>query len=141
YRQWLPFLACAVGLLSGLLVWPVAAMRRGGRPAPRGAGFARWLAIMTGLVDLLFAAALVWLMLQTNQQQPGLLVFGLPPEAGPLFGAAWVALALAAVLVVMALLAWTRRYWSIGGRVHFTLVVVAAAGFAWLLVHWGLLSL
>jgi pimeloyl-ACP methyl ester carboxylesterase len=135
YSQWLPYLLCAALFLSGLLVWPAAA------PAARAAGFARWLAIMTGLVDVLFAVALVALMAQTYTQQPRLLVFGLPREAAPLFVVPWLAAALAAILVFLTLLAWTRRYWSVPGRVHFTLVVLAAAGFAWLLYQLGLMSL
>jgi hypothetical protein len=142
YWQWLPYLLCAALFLSGLLVWPVAAaQRRGAQPAERTPGFARWLAIMTGLIDVLFAAALVALMAQTYVRQPGLLVFGLPPEAAPLFVVPWVAAALVVVLVLLAVLAWVRGYWSVWGRVHFTLVVLAAAGFAWLVYQLGLMSL
>ena len=96
---------------------------------------------MTGLIDALFAAALAWLIAQTYAQQPRLGIFGLPPEAAPLFVAPWVAVALAAILVFLALLACVRRYWSLWGRVHFTLVVLAAAGFAWLVYQLGLMSL
>ena len=140
-EQWLPFLACAALFLSGLLIWPVAAVRQRREPGPSGAGFARWLASMAGLLDGLFAAALVWLMLQTYQAQPRLLVFGLPPEAAPLFVAPWAALVLAVALLAVALLAWQGRYWSIWGRLHFTLVAVAGAGFVWLLYRWGLIGL
>ena len=43
--------------------------------------------------------------------------------------------------ILLALLAWVRGYWSVWGRVHFTLVVLAAAGFAWLVYQLGLMSL
>ncbi len=76
-----------------------------------------------------------------RQQQPGLLVFGLPPEAAPLFWAPWLAVALTLGVLGMALWAWKDGFWSLLGRVHFTLVAAAAAGFIWLLASWGLLGL
>ena len=137
-KQALPFLACAALLATGLVVWPLAALFQ--PRGPRAAGFARWLAIVTMLLDLLFAAALVALILLTNQQQPDLLVFGLPPEVAPLFLVPWIAVALTAVLVWFTFLAWKDGYWSLAGRVHFSLVVAAAAGFLWLLFQWSLLG-
>jgi pimeloyl-ACP methyl ester carboxylesterase len=135
----LPFLACAVLFATALFVWPPAALLQ-----PRGrraAGFARWLATVTLLLDLLFAAALVALIVLTSEQQPGLLVFGLPPKAAPLFVVPWIAVALTAGLVGFTFLAWKDGYWSLAGRVHFSLVAAAAAGFLWLLYYWGLLGL
>jgi pimeloyl-ACP methyl ester carboxylesterase len=134
-----PFLACAAVFVTALAVWPVAALFQ--RPPSRRAGFARWLASVTALVDLLFAAAVVVLILLTNQQQPGLLTFGLPAEAAPLFWVPWLAAALTLGLAVLALLAWKDGDWSLVGRVHFTLVVAAAIGFIWLLYSWGLIRI
>jgi hypothetical protein len=111
--------------------------RRGKRPA----GFARWLATVNVLLDLLFAAAVVALIVITNQQQPGLLLFDLPPEAAPLFGAPWLAAVLTADRLWLTVLVWKDGYWSLVGRVHNTLVVAAAAGFIWLLYSWGLMGL
>jgi pimeloyl-ACP methyl ester carboxylesterase len=139
-RQWLPYLLCAAVFLLGLLAWLVAAVRHGAAPAARAAGYALWLAILTGLVDIVFAAALVGLIAQTYAQQPGLLIFGLPREAAPLFVAPWLAAVMGIILVLLALLAWLRRYWSVRGRVYFTLVALAAAGFAGLLFQLGLMS-
>ena len=139
--QALPFLACGALFASALLVWPLAALfQRQGRDRRR-AGFARWLATLTVLLDLLFAAALVVLIVLTNQQQPGLLLFGLPPETAPLFAVPWVAMVLTAGLLWLTVLAWKDGYWSLAGRVHYTLVVAAAAGFIWLLYRWSLLGL
>ena len=135
----LPFLACAAVFVSALLAWPLATLfQRRGR---RLAGFARWLATLTVLLDLLFAGAVAALVWVTSQQQPGLLRFGLPPEAAPLFWVPWVAVALTAGVLWLAFLAWKDGFWSMAGRIHFTLVAVAAAGFIWLLVSWGLLGL
>ena len=137
--QALPFLVCAAVFASALIVWPPAALfQRRGR---RAAGFARWLATITVLLDLLFSAAVVALIVLTSQQQPGLLRFGLPPEAAPLFWVPWLAAVLTVGVLWLAFLAWKDGFWSLAGRVHFTLVAVGAAGFIWLLVNWGLLGL
>lgn len=137
--QALPFVVCAALFATALLVWPATALfqQRGSRKA----GFARWLAFVTLLLDLLFAAALVALIVFTDDQQPGLLLFGLPPEAAPLFAVPWVAAAFTMALLWLALLAWKDDDWSPASRVHYTLVVGAAAGYIWLLYSWGLMGL
>jgi hypothetical protein len=80
-----------------------------------------------------------WQIWQVNVQQPGLLVFGLPPEAAPLFVLPWLAAALSVGLLGLAVWAWKARYWSLASRVHYTLIALAAAGFVWLLYSWGLM--
>jgi hypothetical protein len=138
YRA-LPFLACAAVFASALIVWPPAALfQRRGR---RRAGFARWLATITILLDLLFAGGVVALIWVTGQQQPGLLVFGLPPEAAPLFWVPWLAGVFTAGVLWLGFLAWKDGDWSLAGRIHFTLVAAAAVGFIVLLASWGLLGL
>jgi pimeloyl-ACP methyl ester carboxylesterase len=132
----LPFLACGLLFVTALAVWPPAALFQ--KRGPRAAGFARWLATLTILLEGLFAAGLAALIFLTRQQQPGLLVFGLPPEAAPLFVVPWIGLALTAGLLWFTVLAWKDGYWSLPGRVHFSLVVAAIAGFLWLLYQWGL---
>ena len=51
---------------------------------------------------------------------------------------------LAAVLTVGALvytvLAWKDRLWGLAGRVHYTLVTVAAVAFVWFLNYWNQLG-
>jgi len=37
-------------------------------------------------------------------------------------------------------LAWKQRYWSFAGRVHYTIVTLAALAFIWLLNNWNLLG-
>lgn len=133
-----PFLACAALFACAVLIWPPAALFPTARQAD--GRFARWLATVTVLLDLLFAAAVVALIVITNQQ-PGLLLFGLPPEAAPLFEAPRVAAVLTAGRLWLTLLAWKDGYWSLAGRVHYRLVVAAAAGFIWLLYSWGLMGL
>jgi hypothetical protein len=42
--------------------------------------------------------------------------------------------------VIFTVLAWARRYWSLAGRIHYTLVTVALLGTVWLLYYWRLLG-
>ena len=37
-------------------------------------------------------------------------------------------------------LAWRERYWSLAGRLHYTLVTLGALGFVWWLSYWNLLG-
>jgi hypothetical protein len=60
----------------------------------------------------------------------------------PLVGAA-----LAAVTVILTGAAWMgwnspsrRPYWSLGGRMHYTLVALAGVAFVWWLSYWNLLG-
>ena len=48
---------------------------------------------------------------------------------------------LTVVLVVFAVLAWVRHYWSVPKRLLFALVTLAALVFAGLGIYWGLLIL
>ncbi|KAF5433123.1 hypothetical protein C5S36_07085 [Candidatus Methanophagaceae archaeon] len=68
------------------------------------------------------------------------LMYGIPP----LLPFVLVLPLLAAVLTIGALcftvLAWKNRYWGVFGRVHYTVVTVAALGFIWFLNYWNLLG-
>ena len=37
-------------------------------------------------------------------------------------------------------LAWHRRYWSLPGRIHYTIVTIALLSFLWSLNYWNLLG-
>ena len=44
-------------------------------------------------------------------------------------------------IVVLAALAWKDRYWGVAGRVHYTLVALAAVVFVLFLNNWNLIGL
>jgi hypothetical protein len=56
----------------------------------------------------------------------------------PRLARTWVTI-LSAVFI-FTVLAWTRRYWSLAGRIHYTLVTVALIGMVWLVYYWRLLG-
>jgi hypothetical protein len=49
-----------------------------------------------------------------------------------------VALALGALAFTVP--AWTRRYWGLAGRVHYTLIALAGLAFVWFLYYWNQLE-
>jgi hypothetical protein len=46
--------------------------------------------------------------------------------------------ALTVAALVYTVLAWQDRFWRLAGRVHYTLVMVAAVAFVWFLNYWNL---
>jgi hypothetical protein len=55
-------------------------------------------------------------------------------------GLALVATALTGGMVACAGLAWRQGYWSVIGRVHYTLLTLGALSFIWFLNQWNLLG-
>lgn len=135
-----PFVVCALLFLSAVLYWPIDMLRALRRPVPRAAWAARWLAALVATLHLAFLALLLIFIINTSTSQPYLLLFGLPPEAAPLFVVPWVAGTLSLGLALLAWPVWREGFWSLAGRIHYTLVTVAAFAFVWLLLDWGLLQ-
>ncbi len=83
-----------------------------------------------------FVAYFVAFAIQANE-----IVNGMPPvlEAmlrfSPLLGV------VAIILLLLAALAWVRRYWRLTGRIHFLLLALAAVGFTWQLAFFNLVQL
>jgi hypothetical protein len=69
------------------------------------------------------------------------LAFGVTPLLTTVFILVLVSAILTVGVVICTLLAWRGRFWSIGGRVHYTLVTLAQLSFAWELVYWNLLGM
>ena len=42
--------------------------------------------------------------------------------------------------VIFTILAWVRRYWSLAGRLHYTLNHSGMLGMVWLMYYWRLLG-
>lgn len=43
-------------------------------------------------------------------------------------------------MIIFTALAWTRRFWDLGGRIHYTLVSLGAIGFVWFIYFWNILG-
>ncbi len=128
-----------LGFLSAL-AWPVTALvrrlRKGQTHDPRLASLARWLASAVAILDLLFVAGFAAVLMQG--------LSGASPYPPPWFIALLVlpivTAVLSIVLLVLAILAWKNRYWSLVGRLHYSLVTLAGLVFVWLANYWNLLG-
>jgi CubicO group peptidase (beta-lactamase class C family) len=124
-------------IASALVLWPVLSIkrRRGNAIRPAGAAVARWWAVATSGLYLLFVVLLVASLLDFVALEYG---------ASPLLMAALVVGILATVLtvgaVVHAILAWRNSHWSVAGRIHYSLLTLAFVTLAWQLNHWNLLG-
>ncbi len=133
-------------LLGALIAWPIGffiGRRRqppASQPTPLPARLARWAAALFGLLLLVcllgFAAIFANIL-------PGFGVpriwFGTPPLLSILIALSYVLGVLALAMLVFAVLAWVRRYWSLGGRIFYTLLALFALLITWSLVYWNLL--
>lgn len=120
-------------ILSAIFTWPgawiVQILRNRQSPMPASAKKARWLSTITSLLCLGFLLGLVLIVLQTAQDNPLLLGFGVPGTASSLFVLPWFFIPGSIVLVVFTAIAWKNRWWSLTGRIHFSLVNLACIGF------------
>jgi dienelactone hydrolase len=139
----------ALVFLSALVGLPIAALvqlliRRDRRaPQPRAvrsaATFARTLAVGACLLNLLALAGTVIFVANVLSIEEGDTfrvdtVF----EALPILGLL-VAIS-AAAICAFATLAWKNRYWSIVGRVHYSVIALAAVLFVPFLGYWNMLG-
>jgi CubicO group peptidase (beta-lactamase class C family) len=120
--------------LSALILWPIGWLvaRWKGTRRPRLAGLARWLAWGVSALYMLFLILFVVGISDVSH--------GIAPLAQAALVVALVATTLAVGMVACAGLAWKRRYWSVVGRVHYSLVTLGALAFIWFLNYWNLLG-
>jgi CubicO group peptidase (beta-lactamase class C family) len=128
--------------LFSMAGWLVAhlASRPLAPPPPRPTRLARWLAVLFGLLLILFVIGLVAVVgdIDPAYGVPRLF-FGASPLL-PVVMALPVLMALAAAAMLVAGgLVWRERYWSLFGRVHYTLLTGMALATIWLFWYWNLL--
>ncbi len=119
--------ACVVVFASAVIGWPLAAFINRDRDPPlartAGSRFASWLGWLTCLTAL---AILGLAMIPfSNPSQIG---YGVPPLLKGLLLATPALAALVAGVLVCTILVWSRRYWRLSARWHYTTVLVAGAG-------------
>lgn len=142
-------LAIAAGasllFLGVMIVWPIKHVhgrrrRPAARPTPPSAKLARWTAALFGLLLLVTAVAMVAVF--TNIL-PGFgvpqIIFEMTPVLSVVLALSYVAAGLALAMLVFAVLAWAKRYWSLGGRIFFSLLALSALLLTWSLAYWDLI--
>jgi hypothetical protein len=133
-----------LGLLSFVLIWPLAYLVRKLRklPLPKQAPAAiAWsapvLVIGVGGLSLLFVIGLIMLAFSSDLS---VLLVGIPQASAPLFIAPVLLLLLTVGLVIVTLAVWIGGYWSAWQRVYYSLLALSAVVFVGVLAQWGMLT-
>jgi CubicO group peptidase (beta-lactamase class C family) len=138
----LVLLAVILLFLFSIAGWLIAhlASRRLAPPSPRPARLARGLAVLFGLLLLLFMIGLVAIIgdIDPAYGVPRIF-FGAPPLLSVLMVLPVLLALTAAAMVVAGALAWRERYWRLFGRIHYTLLGFMALVTIWLFWYWNLL--
>jgi|APSaa5957512622_1039677.scaffolds.fasta_scaffold18375_2 pimeloyl-ACP methyl ester carboxylesterase len=128
-------------LLSSLL-WPLAfivrRIRRMERQTETAPKIARWLAAVTALLSLAFCIGLGAAVAQTVSSQPMMLAFGLPDSTRPLFLIPNLIPLLTIGVLGSCIGAWKRGYWTLPGRIHYSLILAASLSFVAFVGYWKL---
>ncbi len=128
--------ACIIIFLS-TLIWPLGRIfNRCPRKPKRFDMAARWFAGGAGMLNLMFLVGLVVLSSISQTE----LIYTIPSSLIVLFTMSLIAAILGFGSAVFAVRAWKNGYWSLKGRVHYTLVVLALLAFIWWLNNWNLLG-
>lgn len=135
-------LVCALVFVSAAL-WPLAALvrRLRGRatsPQPRAARVSRWV---LGLAAACFVAFPIAAGVGASGHLISDWMHTVPTGFIAGLALATSGAALAAPTPLLAALAWVRGWWSIPGRIHYSLASAAALVFAAQLHYWNLLGL
>jgi len=125
--------------LTAVLGWPLGALSRKllrrppvGRPAPAAA---RWLAGGMCALFLLLILGVLFLVSNTAQVE-----YGVPVLLKVVLVFPIVAAVLGIGVLIFVFLAWTKKYWTVYGRLHYTLILISGLAFLWLLNFWNLLG-
>lgn len=129
--------SCIIIFLSTLL-WPMGRLFNRCRALTERAArrAARWLAGGASILYLLFLTGLV----VASGIDAMSMIYSTPWYLMALALIAIIAAIMAIAAAVLAVQAWRKGYWSIWGRLHYTLVVAAGLAFIWWLYNWNLLG-
>lgn len=98
---------------------------------------AQFLAVLVCSLNLVFLIGMGLAIFGSDYWQ---LFFGLPKIAIALLVLPPIATGLTLGLVIFTVLAWQNKYYSLIGRLHYSLITIAAVGFIFFLNYWNLLG-
>ena len=133
-----------LGLLSFVLIWPLAYLIRKLRklPPPKQApATIAWsapvLVIGVGGLSLLFVIGLVMLAFSSDLS---VLQVGVPKASALLFVAPVLLFLLTVGMVIVTLMVWIGGHWSAWQRVYYSLLALSAVVFVGVLAQWDMLT-
>jgi len=139
------FLSGTLLFLGALIAWPIGFLRwrkksPASQPTPLPARLARWAAALFGLLWLVDLLGIMSIFVDILPETGGpRIIYEAVPLMNILLSLSYVLGGLALAILAFALLAWVRRYWSLGGRIFYTLLALLALLLTWALVYWNLL--
>ncbi len=130
---------CLVLFLSAIIAAPISFFinrsRDGGEPPPRLARLARWLLGGVAVLSILFAIGFAVAM-----SDVAALMMGDASLLNILMVIPIVVTLLTIGAVILTVLAWKDSYWGLSGRIHYTLVTLAAVACVWFFNYWNMLG-
>ncbi len=129
---------CLLVFLSALIAWPVSWLLRRRKKAAtsRDQVIAKWVAAVACVLNIGFVIGFMLLLTMAYND----LAYGVPLALLVVLTIPILAALLTIGAIGFAALAWYRRYWSLPGRIHYTIVAIALAAFLWFLNFWNLLG-
>ncbi|RPI82381.1 MAG: class A beta-lactamase-related serine hydrolase [Chloroflexi bacterium] len=128
--------------LIAVVRWPITSIvnRKPGERQSAGARSARWLGFLASLVGLVF---IIWFILIMLDVHPAYgvpnIFFQNPPGFNILIILPMILAVLSLGMLIFLVIAWVRKYWSVSGRIFYTLLTLAVFVFVWQMVYWNLL--
>jgi CubicO group peptidase (beta-lactamase class C family) len=127
-----------------VLIWPVrAVISRREKQEPDGTVFlraARWIAGSASILMLLFALLLYAMIHHTPLVERFFTGIAVPPALISLLAMPVIAAVLTLCVIPVAAIAWAKKYWTLGGRIHYTFVAAALVAYLWWLNFYNLLG-
>jgi CubicO group peptidase (beta-lactamase class C family) len=132
-------LAICMILFLSTLGWPVNALTKLLCRRKREIPGAPWLVrLISGGMSVLYIIFLMGMFSALSDYME--LIFGVPPQLKILLILPILAVLLTIGALFFAYVGWKNKYWTVCGRVHYTLVVLASLVFLWFLAYWNLLG-
>jgi CubicO group peptidase (beta-lactamase class C family) len=132
-------LAISMILFLSTLGWPISALSKLFCERKQQVPGAPWLVRLTagGMAVLYIIFLIGMLSVLSNYLE---LIFGVPLLLRILLILPILSALLTIGALFFAYVAWKNKYWTVCGRVHYTLVVLASLAFLWFLAYWNLLG-
>jgi CubicO group peptidase (beta-lactamase class C family) len=131
-------------VVSAAVGWIYASVgrlrRRESGRAPKGALAARLTAIIYGLLLFILFAGIISLVSDIDPafNVPRSFFAGDEAFKSLLFIPYLITLS-AAAIVVFTVVSWMKSYWTIGARIHYTLIALSSSGIIWFMLYYNLL--
>jgi CubicO group peptidase (beta-lactamase class C family) len=132
-------------VISAAVGWIYASVgrlrRRESGRAPKGALAARLTIIIYGLLLLILFAGIISLVSDIDPAFNVPRSFFAADEAfkSLLFIPYLITLS-AIAIVVFTIVSWSKSYWTLGARIHYTLIALSSSGMIWLMTYYNLLQ-